>query len=363
VTPLLSVCIPAYNRARLLPALLDSVLGQSFDDYEIVITEDGSPERADIRAVVADRAARPGGSRIRYVENAENLGYDANFRAMLRAARGEHCFIMGNDDLLCPGALATVADAIRRHPDVGVVLRSLSYFEGDPSNVVRTTRYFPDERLVEPGPDAVVAFFRRLVVMSGIVLRRDDALACETDRFDGTLFYQHHVASNILLRRPGLFVPQVLVLYRLGGVPDFGVNARERGRFVPGAHPPSTDLNMIRGLLRIARGFDEQHGTAVAPRILRDCAHYSYPTLAKQAGQPRRAFARFYADLAGLGYWRSPFFHAYALLLAALGARRVDALVDGARRRLGHTPSLGGWRVRRGARTSAGPPTARERAP
>jgi abequosyltransferase len=341
VPPLFSICIPAYNRAHLLPALLDSIAAQEFDDYEVVVAEDASRERPEIRAV-AERYGRGAlAERLRYVENATNLGYDANFRSMLRHARGEYCFIMGNDDLLCAGALATAADAVRRHPGVGLVLRSFASFVGDPSNVVRVSRYFPDERLVAPGPDAVVTFYRRLVVMSGIVLHRDEALAYETDRFDGTLFYQQHVAANILMRRPGLFLPQVLVLYRLGGVPEFGTNERERGRFVPGAHPPSTDLNMLRGLLTIAREFDAAHGTRVHPAVLRDFANYSYPTLAKQAHLPLAEFARFYRDLARLGFWRSPYFHAYAAALAALGARRTDAVVNRLRSWLGHTPQLG----------------------
>jgi len=49
---LISVCIPAYNRAAVLPELLDSILAQDFDDYEIVICDDCSRERDQIRAVV-----------------------------------------------------------------------------------------------------------------------------------------------------------------------------------------------------------------------------------------------------------------------------------------------------------------------
>ena len=48
----ISVCIPAYNRAAVLPALLESILTQDFSDFELVINEDGSPEREQIRAVV-----------------------------------------------------------------------------------------------------------------------------------------------------------------------------------------------------------------------------------------------------------------------------------------------------------------------
>src|SRR5215218_1611305 len=116
--PRLSVCIPAYNRAELLAPLLDSIFAQTYPHFDVVICEDRSPQRERIRAV-AERYATQYPGRVRYHENAENLGYDANFRELLRHATGEYCFIMGNDDLVAPGALATVADALRRHANVG----------------------------------------------------------------------------------------------------------------------------------------------------------------------------------------------------------------------------------------------------
>jgi len=101
--PLLTVCIPAYNRATLLGPLLDSILAQNFDDYEVLICEDGSPERGAI-ANVAQRFQQLHLGRIRYEENATNLGYDGNIRRLVERARGRYCVFMGNDDLLYAGA-------------------------------------------------------------------------------------------------------------------------------------------------------------------------------------------------------------------------------------------------------------------
>ena len=121
--PLISVCIPAYNRASLLPALLDSILAQDFGDYEVLICEDGSPEREAIGRVV-ERYRQQAPVRIRYEQNAVNLGYDGNIRRLVELAQGRYCLFMGNDDLLCPGALTAVAGAVHAHPDTGVVVRS-----------------------------------------------------------------------------------------------------------------------------------------------------------------------------------------------------------------------------------------------
>ena len=58
--PTFSVCIPAFNRAALLAPLLDSIVSQHCDDFEIVIAEDDSPQRDAIRQVVETYQARSG---------------------------------------------------------------------------------------------------------------------------------------------------------------------------------------------------------------------------------------------------------------------------------------------------------------
>ena len=94
------ICIPAYNRARYLPALLDSIVAQDFRDFEIVICEDKSPERDQIAAIVREYQSRYP-AMLRYFENEENLGYDGNVRKLVQKAPGEFCFFMGNDDIMC----------------------------------------------------------------------------------------------------------------------------------------------------------------------------------------------------------------------------------------------------------------------
>lgn len=334
--PSISVCIPAYGRVEVLPALLDSILQQDYDHYEIVLVEDCSSERAQIRAIVEDYQRRT--PRIRYFENAQNLGYDGNLRETLARATGDYCFFMGNDDLMCEGALRAVGEGIARHPDVGVVLRTWAAFDGDPSNIVSTSRYFEGERFFPAGEDTIVTFFRRSVVIPGMVVHRRSALDCATDRFDGYTLYQCWLVANILATKNGLFLPRVLVLYRLGNAPLFGHSEAEKGKFTPGVRTPEGSLFFLNGFLDIARAVNPR----VARRIISDTSHYSYPFLLVQAHLPFVAFTRYALQVARIGLWRSPLFFVYYVLLATLGARRVARLIAYAQRKLGRTPAIGG---------------------
>ncbi len=343
--PRISVCIPVYNRPEVLPGLLDSIFMQDYPDYNIVICEDKSPKRDEIRRIVDDyrswRAAW-----IVYHENEKNLGYDGNLRNLIARADGEYCFLMGNDDLMCPGALSAVASAIQRYDRVGVVLRSYAAFDGTPENIVRTARYFDCEKFFPAGSATITTFFRRSVVISGVSLHREAALQYDTDRFNGTTLYQLYVIANILNTMNGVFLPEILVLYRDRGVPEFGNSESEKGRFIPNVRTPESSLLFMKGMLEIAAYVQKTRGIVIYNPIVRDIANYSYPILSLHGDKPFPVFARYARNLMRLGFWKSPMFFLYVLLLLTLGSRRVDRIIQFVKEVIGHTPVIG--RVYRG---------------
>lgn len=338
--PLISVCVPAYNRAALLAPLLDSIFGQDFQDMEVVIAEDNSPEQQAIRRIATEYATRYHGQ-LTYHENSSNLGYDGNLRRLIELARGDYVVFMGNDDLLAEGALATIVAAVRIHPNVGVVLRSYDSFVDDPARPAQIFRYFDGECFFPAGAAAIVTFFRRSVFISGMVIRRESAHQHATPRFDGTLLYQQHLVGQILARENGVYLPQILSHHRLGGTPDFGNSAAEQGRFVPREQTPESSVNFMRGMLQIAADLEQTLRLPVYTPILRDIGNYAYPILSIQAGGSRRTLLRYARALAALGLWRVPLFHVYVFGLLLLGRRNCDSLIAAIKVRLGRSPVIG----------------------
>lgn len=342
--PLLTVCIPAYNRAALLSPLLDSILSQTFDDFNILICEDGSPERAAI-AVVVSQFQETHPARIRYHENASNLGYDGNIRQLVQLAEGQYCVFMGNDDLMCPGALQAIADALRRHPECGVLVRTYATFDADPAVHKQVFRYFPSEVAIPASAQAISTGYRRSVVIPGMVIHRDAAQEVATPQFDGTLLYQLYLVGMILARYSVVFTPQIIALRRDGTPPDFGNSAAEKGKFVPQDQTPESSIHFMRGMLDIARHVQEKTGFTVFAAIRADIGSYSYPILSIQANRGTGEFVRYGFSLARLGLWRSPLFHLYFVALLILGASTTERLIKYIKLKLGHTPRFGAARV------------------
>ena len=336
--PLISVICPAYDRPQHVGPLLDSVLAQDYDDWECVVTDDCSPSRESTKAIL-DAYSRKD-SRIRGYVNDENLGYDGAFRRLIELARGRYLFVMGDDDFVAPGALRAVAEAIARHPNLGVILRAFAFFRDTPDNILQVNRYYPEETVFPAGQRAIVACYRRLVGMSGLVFDRDRAFALATDRWDGTLFYQHWLAANILVEKDAVYIPHILAYFRRGGTPLFGRAKAERGKYTPGIQPPDTDLKMLTSLMAIAEAVERDRGVEIAELIRRDHGNYMYPTFAHQADQPWAVFYKFYKDLGRLGFARYPLFHFWFWSVAIVGQRRVDRALQFVRRTLGHTPNI-----------------------
>ena len=323
-----------------MPELLESILTQDFTSFEIVINEDDSPERSKIREVVEFHSALYP-ERIRYFENKKNLGYDANIRSLIENSTGDYCLFVGNDDLLAPGALNAINDCILRHPKIGVFLRSFAAFEGSVDNIVQEFRYFDKELFFPAGEKTISTFYKRSVVIPGVTINRAAALSFSSDKFDGTLLYQIYLIANILTEWNGVFSPEIVALYRNGGIPDFGNSEAEKGKFVPQTRTIDSSVNFMKGMLDIARYVEKTRHVAIYQNILKDLSNYSYPILSIQAEKPLGEFFRYYLSLIHLGFGRQILFHTYFYSILLLGTRRMDKLIAWGKRKLGHTPSIG----------------------
>jgi glycosyltransferase involved in cell wall biosynthesis len=111
-TPQISVIIPAYNQAKFLSAAVDSVLAQTYRDYEIIVVDDGS---TDSTAEVAKQY----GDQVRYLYQ-DNLGLAGARNTGIRAARGEYIGLLDSDDIWLPEYLRTMKNLASQHPEAVV---------------------------------------------------------------------------------------------------------------------------------------------------------------------------------------------------------------------------------------------------
>lgn len=164
--PRVSVVTPTYNREKLLPETIDSILGQTYGNVEYLVIDDGSRDRT--RAVVEGY-----GDRVRYLYH-PNQGEAATVNRGWKAATGDYFAVVSSDDPMLPEWLERSVDFLEAHPEVVVAYPDWQVID-DSSNVLYPLRLpeFDYERMVAwshcmPGPGAVI---RRSATRSQAYLR------------------------------------------------------------------------------------------------------------------------------------------------------------------------------------------------
>ena len=105
----ISVIVPVYRVEKYLPACIDSILNQTFTDFELILVDDGSPDRCP---EICDETAKRD-ARVRVIHQA-NQGLSAARNAGIEAARGAWLSFVDSDDFLAPDFLETLHDAAVR---------------------------------------------------------------------------------------------------------------------------------------------------------------------------------------------------------------------------------------------------------
>ncbi len=213
MTPLLSICIPTYNRASFIGATLESILSQLTSLTEIVIVDGGS---TDGTAEVVGRYVEHD-PRIRYVRKDSNSGVDRDMDASVRLAHGEYCWLVSSDDLILPGAIRRVLRECADKPDLLIVNAEIRDFD---------MRTLLRDRILRINEDAqyrasdrerfFLAVGTYLSFMGGVVIRRQLWLQRVREDLYGTEFIHLGVILERGIERVAKVIAEPLVAVRYG---------------------------------------------------------------------------------------------------------------------------------------------------
>lgn len=258
-SPAVSVVIATFNRAHFLPQTVDSLLRQSFKEFELIVVDDGSTDRTP-------DVLKGYGDRIRFFRQ-ENRGPSAARNLGVRHARGRWIAFQDSDDLSAPDHLQSLFDFIQTRLDHGLVFANGGYLAG-PQH---------DRKTIIPPAKS------RRLAGSSVTLRdlfdksifRLQASLVEKSAFESVGGFDENIrvgedldlAMRIWLRYPVAYLDKVVFFYR-----------RHEGNLVGDSELRLTDN--IRVIEKLAREFPRAREILGPARIARRIA-YRYYRLAK----------------------------------------------------------------------------------
>jgi len=254
--PKLSVCISTYNRAEWLTIGLKQFADAypaPIDGVELVICDDASTDHTP--DVVSPYLARPDFS---YRRNLLNVGMLENLRETVQAAGGEYIWVLGDDDLLRPGAIERALQAIGTSPAPSLVYVNYAYTNvTDARTVTDFDRFFVDAIPIVPPEGDLIGPIREICAQNEnfftaiytLILRRDHALAAYSQDTSGrpfstmlTCIPTTYYVFNHMMDEMGVWIgdPQIVVnmnvswkrfapLWILERIPEVYEVARQKG--------------------------------------------------------------------------------------------------------------------------------------
>jgi len=206
--PLVSIVMPTYNRASVINRSIQSVLDQTYKNWELIIVDDGSSDKT---AEQLSGILRHHADRIRFIQLPTNQGVSAARNVGLRASRGEIVGYLDSDNRWYPECLEIMTHALDREPEAlsayagQEIWENLSYFGSEELRYVRICP-FNRSRLEKRNFIDLNVFFHRRGCLDKFGLFREDM--------------RRLVDWELILRyteeQPPLFVPVLLNQYFFG---------------------------------------------------------------------------------------------------------------------------------------------------
>ena len=297
VPPIVSVCIPTYNRAPLLAQAIRSVLGQTLQDFELVISDNASTD--DTESVVRSF----NDPRIRYVRNHTNIGNGPNFNRCLQLASGTYLTIFPDDDIMMPDNIAAKAEVLSKHSRVGLVHSKFHMIDGNGDITRYNTNWghVPDrmEDAIEPGQDVVRAMLLTFNFINGstVMIRRDcyERVGGFSDQVHDTFDFEFWM--RIALYYDVAFLATPLIQWRdhQGSITSHLMVRTNR------RSTPENWLELFRAKMLIIKqhGSELQGGKEIRAKVSADLCHKTFEEAEYmlEMGDPKSQVRRFFLDM------------------------------------------------------------------
>lgn len=202
-----SVCVPAYNRPRMMAQLIKTYQNQDYPNRELVISDDSTDD--SVRDVVRSFDDPT----IVYSRNPRNIGYCRNFLEALRRATGDYIVVLGDDDLLMSRrCLSVYAGVFDEHEDVAYIYSNM--FQVSPNlKIDYVYHFFARDTVFQKGEDAFRNIWMTSTFIAGIGLRNSFDLG-EIYPEDYILFPQTMMVGHIIAGHGAYGISDFLIAAR-----------------------------------------------------------------------------------------------------------------------------------------------------
>lgn len=291
----LSICITSYNRVKELERCLHSIDAE-IGDIEIIVSEDKSPKREEIRAAV-EKFAQSTEYKFTANFNEENLGYDRNLAKLISLASGKYILYSSDDDAFNKGTLCEVIKLLKEK-DPAYMLTA--YSSGDEKAL---NRKYNNDFHITGGMQSVSKHIYDGILFSGLIFKTElvKNLISDMDRFINTNYFQIYLLLKMLYHYDGYYGSIELINCIGDGENGYGTTElSKKDPLLADRTNIFSDIQFNKGLIKVIRIFDEEEGTNEIEHFQKEYSLRSYRGLSAARAEGRRTMKEYWKMLKSL---------------------------------------------------------------
>jgi len=262
-------------------------------DVEIIVSEDCSPKKIEIRSLV-EKIAQTSQFVIKFNSNEINIGYDRNIKKLIDMASGEYILFITDDDKFSQGALDKLIRQLKKNSPAFL----LTPFRHVKSGLVQ--RKYSNSHHIAGGLKSVNKYLFDNILVSGLVFKRSLIPAYEETKLDKLIYTQVYIFCVIALRNEGGYLDVELIECIEDGENAYGKSSSNLNEDLADRSRPISNLEFNKGLIRIVRMFDDDYNTSVHKMFSQEYSFRSWTGLSESKRISQNEMRNYFEKLIAL---------------------------------------------------------------
>lgn len=284
-----AICITSYNRPKELRRCLESVDSKEINRVEIIVSEDCSPKRKEIRKQL-DEFSSISKYKFKANFNEQNLGYDRNLAKLISLASAEYILFCSDDDVFNPGMIDEIIKTLDEKKDIPFMYTA---YTGHDSKA--TNRSYKTDFLISKGKKAVVKYIYDGILFSGLIFKRDLVKNLNAEPFVNQNYFQIYMVMKLLYHHGGFYRAISLIDCIMDGENGYGTTELSgEDKLLADRKSVFSNLQFNKGLINVVKYFDNEEKTDIVTEFGKEYSLRSYRGMSRARREGGRKLLKEY---------------------------------------------------------------------
>ena len=320
---ILTIGITSYNRLRELERCLESIKAGYQTGVEVLICEDKSPKREEIKNLVSDFCSRNPEMDIVFHPNEKNIGYDRNLKNIIDHAHGEWVMLMSDDDKFFPEAIKSTLDVIKENKP------AMIYSPFYQTEFSQYRRKYDTSFGIESGSGYVSKHVYDGVLFSGLTFKKEFVKDLDAEPFLNKHYFQIYMFIYTLMNHGGYYMNVPTVEAVGDGENGYGKSeSSEKNPLLADRTSIFSNLEFHKGLIWTIKRYDSDYGTYVFKDFEKEYNLRSYGGLSNARALGKETYKKYWEMLNSLDLNLGMLPKTYHFLLGVFGANFMNKLMS-----------------------------------